>query len=182
LGLVTRGSARSVALAALIVVSSVVSASGCGVRGLNFKDDKRLSFVTPVDREEVRLPVTIEWTVRDFEATGPDGSARRDAGSFGVYIDRTPQPPGEGQEWLVRNDPVCKRDERSCGTVDFLAQRDIHTTTDTTFVIERLPLPSGDAERRREFHDVTIVLLDGRGERIGESAFVRQFEVDRDVS
>ena len=49
-------------------------------------------------------------------------------------------------------------------------------------MIERLPLPSGDAQRRREFHDVTIVLLNGRGERIGESAFVRQFEVDRDVS
>ena len=69
-----------------------------------------MSFVTPGDRAEVRLPVTIEWTVSDFDVTGPDGSARRDAGSFGVYIDRTPQPPGEKQEWLVRNDQMCKND------------------------------------------------------------------------
>jgi hypothetical protein len=27
---------------------------------------------------------------------------------------------------------------------------------------------------------VTIVLLDGRGQRIGESAFIREFEVKRD--
>jgi hypothetical protein len=168
---------RLVASAALLVLFT----SGCGVRGLNFSDDKRLSFVTPADREEVRLPVTIEWTVRDFDVTGPDGSARRDAGSFGLYIDRTPQPPGEKQTWLVRNDQMCKNTPSLCSDSDFLAQRDIHTTTASTFVIERLPLPSGDAERRREFHDVTIVLLNGRGERIGESAFVRQFEVNRDA-
>jgi hypothetical protein len=77
---------------------------------------------------------------------------------------------------------MCKNTPSLCSNTDFLAQRDIHMTTGTTFVIERLPLPSGDAERRREFHDVTIVLLDGRGERIGESAFVRQFEVNRDVT
>ena len=164
------------------LVLFAVLASGCGVSGLNFKDDKRLSFVTPGDRAEVRLPVTIEWTVSDFDVTGPDGSARRDAGSFGVYIDRTPQPPGEKQEWLVRNDQMCKNDPSVCSNTDFLAQRDVHTTTETSFMIERLPLPSGNAQRRREFHDVTIVLLNGRGERIGESAFVRQFEVDRDMS
>jgi hypothetical protein len=176
LDLVTRGRARSLALG----VVCVALVSGCGVRGLNFTDDKRLSFVTPGDRAEVRLPVTVEWTVRDFQRTGPDGSARPDAGSFGVYVDRTPQPPGEKQSWLVRNDPSCKRDPAVCVEDDFLAQRDIHATTETTFVIERLPSPSGDAKRRREFHEVTVVLLNGRGERIGESAFVRQFEVDRD--
>lgn len=151
-------------------------------RGLNFKDDKRLEFLAPGDRAEVRLPVTISWTVTDFELTGADGSNRRDAGSFGVYIDRTPQPPGEHQTWLVRNDTACKRDPSVCGQKDFLAQRDIHTTTETTFVIDRLPLPTGDAQRRREFHEVTVVLLNGRSERIGESAFIRQFEANRDVS
>ena len=174
----TRGRAWCVAFAAL----TLIVASGCGVSGLNFSDDKRVSFVAPGDRAKVRLPVTIRWTVRDFDVTGADGAARRDAGSFGVYVDRTPQPPGEKQTWLVRNDQMCKNDPSLCGNKDFLAQRDVHTTTRTSFVIERLPLPFGDAKRRREFHEVTIVLLNGRGERIGESAFVRQFEVDRGVS
>jgi hypothetical protein len=164
-------------VAALLVL---VSLPACGVRGLNFKDDKRVTFLSPGDRAETRLPLTVEWSVRDFEITGPDGTDRRDAGSFGVYIDRTPQPPGEKQSWLVRNDLDCKRDPAICTNEDFLGQRDIHATTDTTFLIDRLPQPTGDAERRREFHDVTIVLLNGRGERIGESAFVRQFEVKRE--
>ncbi len=174
----TRGPASTIAVA----VSLALLVTGCGVRGLNFSDDRRLEFLAPSDRAEVRLPVTVAWTVHDFELTGADGSNRRDAGSFGVYVDRTPQPPGQRQTWLVRNDSACKRDRSVCGEQDFLSQRDIHSTTETMFVIERLPLPTGDAQRRREFHEVTIVLLNGRGERIGESAFVRQFEVDRSVS
>jgi hypothetical protein len=38
-------------------------------------------------------------------------------------------------------------------------------------------VPTGAAAQRRDLHEVTIALLDGRGERIGESAFTVQFEV-----
>lgn len=170
--------ATPVGIAAL-VVSVLVSLPGCGVRGLNFVEDGRVTITAPSDRAQVRLPVRVTWTVRDFEVTGPDGSSRPDAGYFGVYVDRAPQPPDRTQAWLVRNDPRCSSDP-ACPDEAFLAQRDVHSTTETSFVIDRLPQPSGDAERRREFHEVTIVLLDGIGRRIGESAFVRQFEVDRD--
>ena len=148
------------------------------MRGLNFADDERVTIVAPGDRAEVRLPVTVTWTVRDFQVTGPDGSSRRDAGYFGVYIDRAPQPPERKQDWLVKDDRRCAQTP-GCPDEAFLAQRDVHATKQTSFVIDRLPSPTGNAARRREFHEVTIVLLNGRGERIGESAFVRQFEVDR---
>lgn len=164
-------------VAILLVVAVLLPA--CGVRGLNFVEDERLTITAPRDRAEVTLPLTITWSVRDFTVTGADGGDRPDAGYFGIYVDRPPQPPDKTQEWLVRSDQRCKSDPR-CPDVEYLAQRDIHSSTETSFLIERLPLPSGDAERRREFHEVTIVLLDGRGERIGESAFIRQFEVDRD--
>lgn len=158
----------------------LASMSACGVRGLNFAEDKRLTITAPGDRAKVALPVTVTWSVRDFEVTGSDGSRRRDAGYFGIYVDRAPQPPELTQKWLVRDDARC-RSTPGCPDETFLAQRDIHASTQMSFVIDRLPQPSGRAQRRREFHDVTIVLLDGRGERIGESAFVRQFEVDRDL-
>ena len=165
-------------LAAGILLLALMPA--CGMRGLNFAEDKRLTITAPDDRAEVTLPVTITWRVRDFDVTGGDGSDRRDAGYFGIYVDRAPQPPEKTQAWLVRNDERC-RSTPDCPNVAFLAQRDIHSSIDASFVIDRLPQPSSQAQRRREFHEVTIVLLNGRGERIGESAFVRQFEVDRDL-
>jgi hypothetical protein len=167
---------RSRLAASVVLLVAVLPA--CGVRGLNFVSDDRVDFISPPDRAKVGLPVTIAWKVADFEITGPDGDASPDAGYFGVYVDRAPQPPSQTQEWLVRNDQSC-RQQPGCPDEAFLAQRNIHATSETSFVIERLPQPSGDAQRRREFHEVTVVLLDGRGERIGESAFVRQFEVDR---
>lgn len=163
---------------AILLTVAAALLPACGVRGLNFVEDERLTITSPPDRAEVTLPATITWSVRDFTVTGPDGSDRPDAGYFGIYVDRAPQPPDKTQAWLVRNDQRCKSDP-GCPDEAFLAQRDIHSSTETSFRIERLPLPPGDAQRRREFHEVTVVLLDGRGERIGESAFIRQFEVDR---
>ncbi|MEX2393619.1 MAG: hypothetical protein WD826_03960 [Actinomycetota bacterium] len=124
------------------------------------------------------LPVELRWDVSDFRVSGRDGSADGDAGYFGVYVDRAPQPPSRTQEWLLRDDPECKRLE-SCPDEAYLAARGIFSTTEQGFLIERVaPLPS-QAARRREFHEATIVLLNGRGERIGESAFTLQFEVVR---
>lgn len=162
-----------------VVILIVLALPSCGVSGLNFRQDERLTITAPGDRAKVDLPVTVEWRIDDFEVTGKDGSVRPDAGYFGVFVDRAPQPPEKTQEWLVRDDTNC-RAAAICRDRDYLAQLNINSTTETSFVIERLPQPTSDAQRRREFHEVTIVLLNGRGERIGESAFVRQFEVDRE--
>lgn len=170
---VTRHGTR-VAIAALLALAL----PACGVSGLNFRQDERVEITAPGDRAEVSLPVTVTWRVRDFEVTGPDGRDRPDAGYFGVFVDRAPQPPDKTQAWLTRDDTSCGT-PAACRDPEYLAQLNVHSTTDIRFVIQRLVEPSSTAQRRREFHEVTIVLLNGRGERIGESAFVRQFEVDR---
>jgi hypothetical protein len=154
----------------------LLTSAACGTSGLNFVTDERLEFTAPDDREEVSLPVDVTWTVSDFEITGRDGDARTDAGYFGVYLDRAPQPPGKTQEWLVRDDPGCRP---PCADEAYLAQRNVFSTTEMSFRVDQLEIPSGDAAKRRDRHEATIVLLNGRGERIGESAFVRQFEVVR---
>jgi hypothetical protein len=161
-------------------VAAALLASSCSVRGLDFKKDERIEIVSPSDREKVALPVTVSWTARDFDVTGRDGAAHEDAGYFGIYVDRSPQPPSETQDWVARDDAQCKRTP-GCPDAAYLATRDVHTTTGTSFEIPRLPLPTETAQRRREFHEVTIVLLNGKGERIGESAFTVQFEVDREA-
>lgn len=79
---------------------------------------------------------------------------------------------------MFREDPGC-RINPDCPSEGFLAQQNIHSTAETSITIERLPLPPSNTVQRREFHEVTIVFLNGRGERIGESAFTVQFEVLR---
>ncbi len=163
-----------------VILAFVFVSSSCSVSGLNFEQDERLEITAPEDRAKVRLPLTVTWAVTDFEVTGPGRSDRDDAGYFGVYVDRAPQPPNKTQAWLMRDDAECRRTP-GCPDTTYLEQAHIYSTERMSFRIERLPQPSSEAPRRREFHEVTIVLLNGRGQRIGESAFVREFEVDRDA-
>lgn len=151
---------------------------GCALNGLAFRVDERLEFSSPQDRELVALPVTIEWDISDFEVTGPDGGEDPESGFFGVFIDRAPQPPGETIDWFARDDRTCRKAD-GCPDRGYFAARGVYTTTKTRFVVTTLPPPPSDQAERREFHEATIVLLDGSGRRIGESAFTSQFEVKR---
>ncbi len=150
---------------------------GCGVSDLSFREDTRVEITAPKDRAEVRLPLTVTWTVHDFDVTGKTAGGGKDAGYFGVFVDRAPQPPGQTLEWLVRDDKLC-RPEEGCPDAAYLAERNIHSTTETEFTIDRLP----DFTQRelREFHEIIIVLLDTAGRRIGESAFAVEFQVLRE--
>jgi len=155
----------------------VFALPGCGFSGLNFVQDDRLEIVHPTDRAKIRFPLTVRWRVTGFEVTGPDGSPGDDAGYFGLYIDRAPQAPGETQVDLVREDPGCQIDPECPGPA-YLARQNIHSTDQTSFTIEEIPDPTPQDRRRgRRFHDITIVLLNGRGERIGESAYSVRVEV-----
>ncbi len=156
---------------ALVAACSI----SCSTSGLAIRTDERLEILEPEDRAEVGLPVAIRWTIDDFEVTGPSDRVEKDAGYFAVFVDQAPQPPGETIEWLFRDDDEC-RALPACPDEAFLADRDIFTTSETSVVIDSLPT----TDEEREIHNVTIVLLDGKGRRIGESAFPVEFRVERD--
>ena len=164
---------RRVSLVAAAVLLVAATTSGCGIRGLNFVQDDRVRIVAPRDNAEVRVPFTVEWTVEDFDVTGPD------AGSFGVFVDRAPPGPGKTLASLASGDAVC-RATKGCPDEAYLASHRAYTTTETSFRIEQLPELTRD--RARESHEVTVVLLDGTGRRIGESAFRVEFHVRRQVA
>lgn len=149
-------------VAALAVMVTSVS---CSTDGLAFREDTRIDIVDPGDRDKVTLPVMVRWTARDVD------------GSFAVLVDRTPQPPGEPVTWFARNDDTCDRTP-GCPDPTYLADRDVFTTDNTTFTVESLP-DTVTGGRRREFHEVTVVLLDGDGRRVGESAWSIEFQVER---
>jgi hypothetical protein len=161
--------ARGLALLLLV-------ASACTTTGLAFVQDKRVEIVSPRYRERVQLPVRVAWEVTDngLEADLQSGT------QFGVYVDVDPQPPGQPLDYFARDDARC-RESTTCPDAHYFRQRGIHTTTGTEITFPTLPIAPGvDLDRGDpDFHEVTIVLLDSEGVRIGESAWSITFEIQR---
>ena len=84
-------------------------------------------------------------------------------------------PPGETLEWLTRDDAECAERPR-CPTDKYYARLGVYETTETSVEIESLPEASDSEER----HDVTVVLLDQSGVRIGEISYYIAFEIDQE--
>lgn len=162
--------------AAALACAAVLT--GC-TTDLAFRVDDRVRFVSPTDRADVRLPVTLDWEVEGFEVTGPGEARDKDSGYFAVFVDRAPMPPGKSLRWLARKDNSCRPDD-GCPDEEYLRTRGVYTTTATELVLEQLPRV-GD-EDRRERHRATVVLLDAAGHRIGESAYEIAFDVERENS
>jgi hypothetical protein len=162
-----------------LFAAAVLLCTACGTEGLSSVEDERVEIVAPEDRAAVSLPVTVSWTVRDFAVTGPTGAAQPDAGYFGVFLDRAPQPPGETFRWFAKDDRQCEITP-GCPDQAYFASKDVYSTTQTTFTIDKLPEVRPERERKfRDLHEVIVVLLNAKGERIGESAFSVEFELKR---
>ena len=146
----------------LSLVLACALLSGCAASGLSFRQDERISIRAPGNGESVSLPLEVSWNARDYD------------GYFAVFIDGTPMRPNQGLLALVPEDDPC-RARSVCPDADWLADRRIYVTKETSLVIPTLPERGGN-----DRHDLTIVLLDEDGTRNGESAFVREFVVERD--
>lgn len=153
--------------------AAVLLLTGCDVSNMAFFNDHRVKVVAPEDRSTVDLPVKVSWEVGDFEVTGRDGQKRSDAGYFAVFVDRPPIPPDKTLEEYAQEPGSCGNS--ACGKVENLAY--VFATEQTGLELAELPAVNeeGDVEK----HEVTIVLLDGTGARIGESAFWVRFDFDR---
>jgi hypothetical protein len=149
----------------LAAVLLLALAPACGVEGLNFVQDERVTITAPRDRAEVSLPVTLRWSARDFD------------GTYAVFVDRAPVPPGQTLAWLARDDELCEQTV-GCPNEAWFADRDVYATSSTQLTIDDLPdLTDGE---RRDFHEASVVLLDRDGRRVGEAAFTVEFQVAHD--
>lgn len=159
-------SRRAAPLRALLALALVAALPGCAVKGLSFVADERVTLVSPEDNATVSLPFALEWSVRDYD------------GRFAVVFDRSPMRPGQPLRALVPEDDPCHA-EPECPDAQWLASNDVYITDGTRLVIERLP-DLRATERAKDRHDVSIVLLDADGRRLGESVFTREFIVERE--
>jgi hypothetical protein len=142
--------------------------AACGVHGLGFVRDERIEIVRPRHRATVSLPLHVEW-----KATGlavPAGG-----GSFGVFVDRAPQRAGATVESLFGEACPHERDTNLC-RADYLRQRNVYATTSTAFTVEAVPRLTGS--QRRRLHEITIVILDANGRRVGEGSWSVQFRLE----
>jgi hypothetical protein len=153
-----------------------LTSSACQLEGNAFLQDRRVEIVSPDYRELVDQPITVDWEVTDEELEQRIGSDIQ----FGVYMDIDPQPPGEPLDYFGRDDPQCMKQE-DCPDEQYLRERGVHTTTETQMTFQTLPIAPGvDLENGDpDFHEMTLVLLDEQGVRIGESGWAATFEVDR---
>jgi hypothetical protein len=152
--------------------------SGCVAQGLAFRVDNRVKIESPKARAEVTLPLTVRWTVKDFNVIDPGTATPVDSktGYFGIFVDNAPQPPGKPLSWVARKDRSCRPSD-GCPDAEYLAARNIYSTSQTQIRFDQLPRPSNTNQKER--HNVTVVLLDAHGNRIGESAFDVAFTVKR---
>jgi hypothetical protein len=145
-------------LTAALLAACAVGGPGCA-DGLQFRHDERVRISIPPERAEVRLPVRLRW-----HADVPRGTI------FGVFVDRAPMAPGEGLERLAAEDELCRR-ALGCPDREWLERNRIHLTRRPSLTLPSLP--HGGADGRSNRHELTIVLLDARGRRLGESAWTR---------
>ncbi len=175
---VKAGGVRSI----LVLLALVSFLPACRVNDLAFKEDDRVEITTPEDQDEVTLPFEMRWKVEDFEVVGPDGSDSENAGYFAVLLDESPMPPGEGLDYFARDDESCDR-SAGCPDAQYFAERGIFPTSDTSFEVTVIEdTRPTDRQSAPDDHELTVILLNGRGERIGESAFRVDVEVDRGQS
>ena len=154
------------AAAALALITAL---SGCTVSGLAFQEDHRVRIVSPEDRAEVGLPVTIRWTTEDLESDGRS--------YFAVFVDRAPIAPGESLRSLA--DDSCNR-TKGCPDLEYFRDRYVLVTDTTSVTLDAVPNRGGQRTSAKNRHEATIVLIDADGHRIGEAAYTVEFTVEGD--
>ena len=158
---------RGLARRATCAVAASVLLHGCATEGLAFKQDNRLDITAPTQNETVRLPFDVRW---DFEGEHP--------GRFVVFFDRIPMRPGQSLLSLVPEGHPC-RSRPACPDEAFLEERWIHVTDQRAVTVKVLP-ETRTTNRAKDRHELTVVLLDEEGKRLGETAFTREFVIERE--
>ena len=157
------------------LVLLAAAAAGCAPGA--FERDERVRFLAPPAGADVTLPLLVRWSVDParFRASGFDGSRGERRGLYAVFVDSAPLRPGRHLDTLAEHDVVC-RASPGCPDRTWLADHGVYLTTSPELALRGLPRDRGRrAGGGRRRHEVTVVLLDGRGVRIGEGAWTRSF-------
>lgn len=128
-----------------------LTVSGCDQ--LLFKQDHRIVIDSPRPYSHVRQPLTLSWTARNF-VPGADGT-------YAIFVDTDPISPGAS----IKDLTVAER-------------RAVYVQDSTTLDLSRTLKPKAVADPlEKNHHDITVILIDRDGRRIGEEAGFTEFQV-----
>jgi hypothetical protein len=166
-----RGRARAILLPTL-----AVTAACAGCADVALERDHGLRFLSPPEGARVSLPVVVRWSFdpQRFRATGFDGSHSGKRGVYAVFVDSAPMRPGRHLDSLAAGDKTCETSP-GCPDTTWLADHGVYLVRNPQLALRGLPANGGRAAPGGRRHQVTVVLLDGRGVRTGEAAWTRTF-------
>jgi hypothetical protein len=136
-----------------LVAATLVVPTGCA-KDLAFRRTSGFEITAPASRELVSEPLLVEWNA---DALGPAVKG------FALFVDRAPQPPGKTIEHFAL-------DKRS----------NIYLAAASPVEVPNFERRLGVAKGERDRHWVTVVALDAKGRRIGESYARVEFTVFED--
>jgi hypothetical protein len=154
--------------------AAAAALGGCG--GVALQRDHGLRFLAPPEGARIRLPLVVLWTVdpQRFRPTGFDGSASKRRGVYAVFVDSAPMRPGRHLDSLAAGDKTCQTSP-GCPDTTWLADHGVYLVRSPQLALRGLPTAGGRSAPGGRRHRVTVVLLDGRGVRVGEAAWSRSF-------
>ena len=125
-----------------------ITLTGCGP--YLFRQSDRIVITSPVVYSTTSNPVTLTWTAQDFSAPAD--------GRYAVFVDRDPLSPGDNIDEYTAQD-----------------RAGIYVVSTTSLKLGVLGQLTGVDPAETDHHDVTVVLLDTSGNRIGEYAGFTEF-------
>jgi hypothetical protein len=167
-------SAAARALLAVLACAAVAGSAGC--ENVTLRRDNGLRFLSPPEGARVSLPLLVRWSVapQRFRPTGFNGSTSGRRGVYAVFVDSAPMRPGEHLDSLAAGDKTCEASP-GCPDTTWLADHGVYVVRSPQLVLRGLPVDGGRAAPGGRRHQVTVVLLDGRGVRAGDVAWTRTF-------
>jgi hypothetical protein len=151
----------------LVSLALLSSVTGCRSTGLLFHKAEDLTILSPASNSVVQAPITMRWHTEHRPPTGTQ---------FAVFVDRVPIGPGRTLRDAA--DRLCKR-EPDCPDNQYLNAHDIYVTEESSLVIDNLPDQHYRHGRVPGEHELSIVLLDVSGHRVGESVYSVVVRLDR---
>ncbi|MGI8608950.1 MAG: hypothetical protein ACR2MY_06945 [Candidatus Dormibacteria bacterium] len=139
---------------AVAVLVAALGLTGCQEQALLFRNDHRITIISPANFDTVHLPLTLRWRARAF--TAPTD------GHYVVLVDRSPQAPGK----TISEFPPADR-------------LGIYTTDSTEMELKVFGRDPSAPPAEKDHHELTVILVDPQGRRISETAGFVEFDIQR---
>jgi hypothetical protein len=158
-------SARARSIGYVLLLVAAVALAGCQTSGMDFHEPGAVTDLRPDELTHVGLPVVVSWK------SGPLPAGQR----YLVLVDQLPMAPGQSVKELT--DDVCKRTP-GCPDVAYMQQHYIFLARRNRVKVPSVPTNGPfPVDEFRYLHEATIVIVDARHVRVGESFWSTSFYI-----